>query len=438
MSLFSRPSVQSYVRSDRVQQYGRFKRLYDGLLVRSNLALTEQQKRVVFNFAQPIANISAAFLAGKPLSFEHSGGKTEDDTLTQEMAAIWTRSGSDQKFLEAARLGAIQGDSCLKVEETEDGKYRLRWMDAAICFPEFDPHDCEKLTGMVIAYEVAGLQGGTRAYMESWRDGVVTIDDGDNPTETKTYDEKLWGGGPPFVWIPNERMLGECFGRSDLQCLVDLIERFDHTATKQDQIVDYYAHPNIVFRGISKPTNGKFDNKIGNAFFVPADGDVFFVEWKGNAPAVGEDLERLRDAISEVSETPRIAFGKTDSGVTQLSGVALKVLYAPLLAKTQRKQASYGPGLERALFIALAASGKKVDPTAISVDWPNPLPGDELADLKALQIKSTWLSDEQILREMEYTPEEIVQNLAERQAQKKADVAIEQGSNAPAGFKPKA
>jgi hypothetical protein len=416
-SLFAgQPKVSDYARTDRIAQYARFKRIYDGTLIREGQGKIQEVKRLVFNYAQPIANVSASFLAGKPLSFEHSGGQTLDDAMTQEMAAIWQRSGGGNKFLQAALLAGVQGDCALKIELVpgSSNAYRLRWLDASICFPEFDPHDCERLTGFVIAYEVQLPQGGTQAYIEVWRDGVVTTDiDGERIT-TESYDESRWGGGPPFVWIPNQSLLSETYGRSDLRCLVDLIERFDHTASKQDQIIDYYAKPSIVFKGVQKPASSSFDSRIGTAYFLADQADAYFLEWKGNAPAVGEDLERLRDAISEVSETPRIAFGKLDGGLSQLSGVALKVLYAPLIGKTLRKQTTYGPGLQRAMHIALAAQGMPVEPSALCVNWPDPLPGNTLEALQALQIKAgLGVSREQILREMDYTPEEIAQNEAE-------------------------
>lgn len=410
----------------RLTGYDKFQRIYDGFSARQAASTsTDQLKRIVYNFSQPVANIGAAFLAGKPLSFSITGKTSSDDQQAADAEAIWKRSGSDGSFLRAALVGGIRGDACLKVLKEDDGTHKLKWLDPSICFPIFDPDDCEKLTMMQVAYRTLQPGGGYRDYMETWQDGQVTFTV-DGETTTESYDTEITGGGPPFVWIPNQALLGETFGRSDLQCLIDLIERYDHEAGKQSDIIDYYAKPNIAFIGVAKPTNNT-GIKLNNAYYLPEKGDMKFVEWTGTAPAVKEDLERIREAISEISETPQVALGKVSTGLGRISGIALAIMFAPLLAKTNRKRNSFGPGIQRAMWMALRAEGHDLAIEDVEIVWPDPLPADEQDLVTLLTGKlALGVSKEQAQRELGYSQQQIAQNSQETATEAEASMARQQ------------
>src|SRR5437763_50616 len=92
------PVHRRLARSDRVQQYARYLRAYQGFSVRGplNSGVPREWKRVKFNFVQPVVNLAAGWFAAKPIDWDIDG----DADATREAYAVWDRSGSDRALLE--------------------------------------------------------------------------------------------------------------------------------------------------------------------------------------------------------------------------------------------------------------------------------------------------------------------------------------------------
>jgi len=356
----------------RLNNYGRFMRSYEGYSVKGppGTAVVSDYKRLKFNFNKPIVNLGAGFLAGKPLQWE-----VEDNPDATEMAhTIWDRSGSDGAFLEAAIACGIHGDIVAVVAQDEDGLPKIEFVDAGIAFPQFARSDYSKLVALDIAYETLDSNGQRTIMREFYTDDHMEVYQGDTRISSQTYNAM------PAVWIRNICVKGRTYGLSDIDGVVDLVEEYDHLASKQTRIVDYYAAPVPVFKGIQAPAKG-IDKSLQTSYFLPTDGDAFFLERKGEQPDVENQLTRVRNAIAEVSQVPAVAFGQSDSGLTSISGIALQILYGPLINKTQIKQASWTPGLEYAMWVALTASGYNVPLGSVNVKWPSTLPVDGSAEV---------------------------------------------------------
>jgi hypothetical protein len=379
-----------------------YKRLYDGWALRNNVSNQFQFKKLKYNPARPIANIGADFLASKPISFWVPG----NDEATEKCKEIWSCSGAEGAFLETAILGGIMGDAAVMLSKGEDDDcVKLKWIDPSICTPIFSPHDYDKLDGMIFTYGIPQVPSGEKHYREEWKDGKITIMEDDEMKPGDTYDQKKFGG-LPMEWIRNQRVKGECFGRSDID-VVELVEQYDHLCDKQSRILDYYASPNMYAKGVPK---GKLDITKGErtVYHLPADGEIGFIEWHGSQQSMDVHLNRIKENISEMTETPQVAFSKIDAGLSDVSGVALKLLFQPLLSKTNRKRASWGQALIRIMQKALLVEGIEVDVHDIGIMWQSPLPSNDLEDWQISTLKSTLgVSKRQVLREHGYTDEQI-------------------------------
>src|SRR5690606_17095649 len=81
----------------------------------------------------------------------------------------------------------------------------------------------------------------------------------------------------------------------------------------------------------------------------------------------------LHEAFHEITRLPTVAAGKLEQ-TGQLSGVALSILYGPLVELTEAKRRSYGPMLCELGRRVLELSGiRGVTPT---VPWPEVVPHD--------------------------------------------------------------
>jgi SPP1 family phage portal protein len=353
---------------DRLRNYERYLRSYQGYSVRGPLLsrVPSEDKRIKFNYSQPVVNLSSGWMCSQPVDWEVDG----DPDATKEAYRIWDRSGSDRALLDASLCGSIYGDMVAIATQDDKGKPRIEFVDPSICYPTFDGSDYSILTTLDIAWQVTQEEGMEQpvTHREFYTQDSLTVYENDVEVERRTYD------AIPAVWIRNASIKGQPFGLSDLQNIVDLVEEYDHIASKQTRIIDYYASPALVFHGVQQKSDIQKDMKT--AFFMSEDGKVEYLEWKGNTPDIETNLTRIRNAIAEISQVPAVAFGQSDSGLTSISGVALQILYGPLINKTRRKRSSWGPGLEYLMQQALLASGYAVDVESVNIIWPESMPVD--------------------------------------------------------------
>ena len=362
--------------ADRIGWYSRYLRAYEGYSIRGTLGTNYARdwKRVKFNYNEPIVNLSAGFFAAKPLTWEVKG----DPDATKAAHDVWDRSGSDSALLEAAIACCIYGDMVAIAADGKSGPV-IEFVDPGIVLPTFNGADCARLEFAEIAYRRTDARGEEVGYREMWFPDHMEAYEDDTRVDQRSYDVL------PISWIRNASVMGQPFGISDLHGIWDLVEEYDHIAGKQTRIIDYYAAPTIAFRGL---TSAEFKKQTSTTVFLPTDGDMFFVEWKGNTPDVEAQLVRIRNAIAEKSQVPAVAFGQQDSGMSSISGVALQILYGPLIAKTHRKRASWGPSLERVMWLCLRAAGfKDLALTQVNVLWPDALPVDGEAQVNSLNVQ---------------------------------------------------
>lgn len=418
-------TLKGFARDPRLWKYARFMRAYEGYAVRGTVGNTALQewKRLKYNFCRPIVNVGAQWLVGGPAIWDIKTSDAAVDAAT----AIWERSGSDGAFIKAALLGAIYGDAVALATIDDKKLARIQFIDPSVCNPVFNSHNASLLDSVGIAYDMLGKAGDRVMYEEEWRpDGYYIKDSSETDTYHKVTDYSPWGGELPVSWITNQGMLGRAFGFSDLENVVELVEEYDHLCSKRTRVVDYYASPNLYIKGVTKSDFTKDETTV---IFLPKDGDIGFVEWQGNAPDLGEQLISIRETISEISETPAIAFGKIDSGFASATGVSLKVLYGPLMTKTMRKRASWVPALERAMRLALHSEGIICDQHDVRLILPDPSPSNSLEETQELVMeKSIGASNSILLAKKGYTSEEIRDMKTEADAEQSqvANMAMKQ------------
>jgi hypothetical protein len=390
----------------RIAMYGRYMRAYRGLAIRgltTNVTAMET-KRIRFNFNRPVVTLAAAWMAGKPVIW-HIDGDTNGEAAAKAKK-IWERSGAESSLIEACLLAGILGDIVGSVVWNESSRTaKIEFIDPTLCSPQFDPHKFGQLKKLTLGYETINSDGKPVGYAEDWfEDRMIATTEGE-PTKEYSYD--IFGGELPLVWIPNQGVFGQTFGDSELVGIIDLVEEYDHLGDKRTRIVDYYASPRPVFEGVQK---GNLDLKDNSIIYLPIGGKAYFLEWAGSGPDIQQQLDCLRTAISEISETPAVAFGQVDSGFSGASGISLRVLYGPLNAKTLRKRATWGPRLEKLMQLALRAEGMEVALEDINIQWGDMTPASDLEALQVLQAKSALGVDkETILGEAGYTADQIAE-----------------------------
>ncbi len=127
-------------------------------------------------------------------------------------------------------------------------------------------------------------------------------------------------------------------------------------------------------------------------------------------PSEDRHITDIREAIDKVSGVTPVVAGLLKNKIGNLtSGVAIKMMFMGMLAKTARKQFTYGQGvgevcrmvldlLDRCGVYSTEASERNVE-----VVFPNPMPEDTMDRLREAQIKrELGVPQEDVLRELGY------------------------------------
>lgn len=393
----------------RRRLYRAFALAYEGYMFRGAAANIpeDQMRRLRYNYNSPIVDFATSWMVGSPVGWKVTVGSAEESAeASQKATEIWDRSGKECAFAEGVHACILYGDLPVVVRLDEEGKARFDFIDPNIATPTFDSCDADEVESLTIGYR---RTDGTWCSEEWTRTELVTREDGREITRAPHGFDSV-----PAVWIRNRGIKGRTFGRSELDGVTALVEEYDHVSARQTHAIDYYSEPNIVVTGVKK---SEFEKKSNNVYFLPMGGDMRLLAWEGPVPGVDNHLERIREAIAEVSQTPRIAFGHTDGAFTDASGVALRVLFAPLIAKTQRRRLDWAPRLERLMYLALVAEGVQLEGAEqVDIQWGEMSPAQSLELLSMVLQKSDHglISRKQALRELRYDEDRIEQIEAER------------------------
>ena len=421
------------------------------------------EPQVVINLYRALTDYVINFTFGKGVQFRSP--KVTEAIVPDLLKRIWETDNDKATLLwEIGQQGAVSGDVFLKVAYEEartdaagglhPGKVRILPLNAAYCFPEFHPHDRDRLIRFKLKYRFWGTSPeGTRqvyTYTEILTDDQIEeyindelIDSRPNPL-----------GEIPVVHIPNFRVSGSPWGLADGHDIVNINRQYNEVATAVSDIVNYHAEPTTVIIGAKASQLEKGANKIWGG--LPDKAQVFNLE--GGAQGLNGALEllnQLKQRMHELTGVPESALGQMQP-ISNTSGVALSIMFQPLMNKWQQKVALYSRGLERVNELALKqlflkepemVSWQENDQVPLREDqlavldladpiscrsmcyFPQPLPLDKLVVLNELSMKVSMglESKEGALRALgeEFPDEKLAEIRSELIEDAKADGAIE-------------
>ena len=337
---------------------------------------------------------------------------------------IWDKDNNKQQILwEIGNQGSVQGDAFIKIayepEYTDDrgvyhkGRVRILPLNASFCFPEWHPHDRDRMIRFKLKYRFWGTAPeGTRqvyTYVEIITDDVIEeyvndelIDRRPNPL-----------GYIPVVHIANKIASASPWGLSDVMDVIPLNRDYNEKATDISDIVNYYTAPVTVITGAKASNLERGANKI----WALTAKDVKVENLSGGSeglPSAMEFLQTLKMGMHEMIGIPEGALGMAQP-ISNTSGVALAIQYMPTIMVYDQKRTQYEAGFKKVNKMALQTlflfepdtleydpSTEGImqepdqpfvldpnDPEIYNVDilWPPPLPVDKTIQLSEIQVK---------------------------------------------------
>jgi hypothetical protein len=377
------------------------------------------ESQMVLNYFRAFTDFIINFTFGKGVSFRSP--KQTEAIVPELLERVWEVDNCKATVLwEMGQQGSVSGDCFIKVAYEEaykdaagrfhPGRVRVLPLNSSFCFPEFHPHDRERLVRFKLKYRFWGTSlEGTRqvfTYTEILTEDVIEeyindelIDSRPNPL-----------GVIPVIHIPNVRISGSPWGLSDCNDVININRTYNETATDIADIVNYHAAPVTVIIGAKASQLEKGANKVWGG--LPKDARVENLEG-GSQGLKGamEFLLMLKKSMHEMVGVPETALGQAQP-ISNTSGVALSIQFQPLMNRYHQKIIQYRRGLERVnelILLSLAVKEPEVlvwnpeqhsplkqgqldrlDPQnpityQSEVHFPPPLPLDKLIALNEVQ-----------------------------------------------------
>jgi hypothetical protein len=322
---------------------------------------------------------------------------------------------------EMGQLAGVTGDCFVKVAYEEpyqdslgvfhEGRIRVIPLNPSHCFPEYHPHDRDRLLRFKLKYRFWGTSPeGTRqvyTFTEILTDDL--IEQYINDELIDQYPNPI--GMIPIKHIPNMTISSSPWGQSDIWDIIPLNRELNEKMTEVSDIINYHASPVTIITGAKAAQLERGPKKVWAG--LPKDAHVFNLESRGEMAGAIEYIQILKRTMHEITGVPETALGQMQP-ISNTSGVALAIQYQPIMNRYHMKRIHFTKGLEgiNELIIRTAAVfmpetmmynpniADKPEPGQLTqlnpadpltyrteIHWPEPLPVDVLIKLNEVQSK---------------------------------------------------
>jgi hypothetical protein len=405
---------------------------------------------VLSNRCAPIVDKGVSFLFGPVLKIEVAEQDNQDF-----LDGLWGDDDDRMTLLSQAAInGGVCGQTFVKLIPAQGQmKFpRLVVLDSQLIRIVTDPDDCSLTLAYVIEY-AAGPAGDVQKRQIIARvdpdnmAGIAGEYDLDDSWTITNYVRTTTG---PIAWIqvgeretwpypfapiftcqnlPNPN---EAWGVPDLTPdLIGMNEVYNFVQSNTSRIIKYHGHQKTWAKGVNA---SQISVAIDDIICLPSPESSL-----GTLPAM-ENLTGLlnfssvlRSDMDEQSRVPAVALGRmVDLPKGNISGVALQLLFQPLIEKTTQKQRLYGKMIREICRGALVVGGKldldAYEDFQVDLRWQNLLPVDDLAAAQtALILKQLGVSGSTIMQQLGYDPEIEADKSAKEDAVKLTSFAKGQG-----------
>lgn len=372
----------------------------------------EVDDNIKVNYARLIVDAGVANLFGSQVMV--NAPADAGDEVQEAIDEMATNNNAPLFWQKMGVSGAIGGTSYYRLMVREDDQIRWVSLDPSTVEMEWDEQDYETVTGYIITFiPNAGVNSVARRHLiQRAGDDWVILEQEATDDDWRTVNEEIWPYPfPPVGHIQNLPSPHEVYGIADLEPdVLDLCDGINRVVSNINRIVRLYAHPRTWGKMIGDALN--MDANPGAVIRLEhPDASLQNLEMRSDLASSIDLYRRLVAALHETTRIPEVATGKLDSA-GQLSSLALRILYAPLLQKVESKRRTYGHGIKEMYGRSLALMG--YEDISVEVVWPDILPVDPEAMRRTALIDSQLgVSRATLLEQLGYDPELEAQNVSE-------------------------
>ena len=375
-----------------------------------NFKRPEGEPQNTINYSARFVDKGVAFLFGK--GFTLNVEKEAEKITKPFLDKVWDDNNRLGTAIEMGQSGGITGNAWVKValeeyDPDEDpllheiypkGRIRVTLLPSYACFPQWHPHDKDRLEKMRIIYPITVYEKGEPKqvwYREEINKSEIVEYIDDEVVARRSNDL----GAIYVARIRNLIVANQSLGKSDLQDILPLQKEFNEKTTDVSDIINYHASPITIVYGAKTNNLEKGARKIWGG--LPKDSKVENLELKTDLTASMNYIELVKNAMFEIASMPEDALG-AKSATSNTSGIALHIKNQPLIDTNNQKIITYGEGIEEINRLILRIADvyeledfdyngfRKLTPLqkwTTTVEFPNPLPKDELLQMQLIAQK---------------------------------------------------
>jgi len=378
------------------------------------------ESQFYMNYVRTMSDYITNFCFGQGVQFKTP--EQNNAIIPHLLDDVWNTHNNKHKVLwEMGQLAGVTGDCFVKIAYEEpfvdtagvphEGRIRVIPLNPAHCFPEYHPHDRDRIIRFKLKYRFWGTSAeGTRqvyTFTEILTD--ENIQQFINDELIDEYQNVL--GSVPIIHIANVSISSSPWGQSDIYDIIPLNRELNEKMTEVSDIINYHAAPVTIITGAKASQLERGPKKVWAG--LPKDAQVFNLESRGEMAGALEYIQFLKRTMHEITGIPEAALGQFQP-VSNTSGVALAIQYQPLMNRYKMKKIHFTKGLERIneLIIRTAVVFRpdmlvynqlkaakperdnllQLDPAdpvtyKTTCHWPDPLPVDVLIKLNEVQAK---------------------------------------------------
>jgi hypothetical protein len=311
--------------------------------------------QVTENYCRKFVDKMVAFEFGNSFSIKMKPEveRTDDDNDPLDfLNKVWKYNKKDKIAIEYGQVKSITGDGFIGAfpqssneiddpfEEYPNGRIRILVLPSSICFPEYgDNLDKDLMTSFSIMFPIpkkrVGMFGRESVqydiYRQTWTRDNVEEWINDNLKWRKPNKYKVI----PIVHGKNFPMVGRNSGIGDLEDVIPLNVEINMKKSNVSEIIDYHSAPVTVVFGARVGQLERGVNKVWGG--LPKDAKVENLHLEGDLDAAEKFVDDLKVAMHEVGGIPIGSLGG-DMKISNTSGVALQIIYMPILERVAVKQ----------------------------------------------------------------------------------------------------
>ena len=377
-----------------------------------------QPAHIPLNYGKLIIDKLAAWQFEENIDFNCTSESAQNkaDEVENDLYQIHKQNKMDIKLLQAATECNISGGVTFKLKYDDVKRYSrilIRNRIETFVVTEFDDYE------EIIRIHFIAFQDDKTIWKQTYEmvgnvcyiyEALYDTQNIKEPKEVIIEYQPLgvngkWLNFMPVYVVPNMAQLGQIWGISELRDLTPIIDEINKKYSDLSDSLKFDMFAVTVFLNAKIPTdaNGKpqLKNKAGAAWKVmgmsPTDNvrpDVFKLQGTFNYGEVLKyHINTLVSAMFELSECVNLSPDKV-TGLPNLSGIALKLLFATMLSKTNRKNLIWKSKLRDiymgTLKLKQVYEGYDLpDDLDLEIIMQDPMPANEL---EAVQIATNKLA----------------------------------------------